>query len=154
MQVDIARDPKFSKADHLFVLLAEGRLDVDLPADAQKVIREAGFQGRSDEAITVLNGAPKKVTLIGLGKAKALSLRGVRAGIVNVGKTARKQRDRNIAVIFPYTLPGTDEEKTTLLIADALAQSDYKYDPYITVKKDQKSFPIDATLVAPSSLDN
>ena len=154
MYVDIARDPKLTKADHLFVLLAEGELEVDLPADAKKVIREAGFQGRAEESITVLNGAPKKVTLIGLGIASALSLRGVRAGIVNVGKTAKKQRDKNIAVIFPYTLPDADEESTTLLIADALAQSDYKYDPYITVRKEQKRFPIDATLVAQPSIDS
>ena len=149
MQVDIAREPKLSKIDHLFVLLAEGKHDVPLPA-VQKAVRDAKFEGRSDESITILAGEPRKLTLIGLGKHDSLGLRGVRGAITAAGRIARKHRDTNIAVLFPYTLPGLDADRTTLALADALAQSDYKYDPYITVRKEQKRIPIRATLIAPN----
>ena len=150
MQVDIVRDAKFSKIDHLFVLLAEGALDVKLPA-VQKAIRESKFEGRSDETITILAGEPRKITLIGLGKRDALTHRGVRGAVTTAGRTAKKHRDAKIALLFPYTLPRMDADATATAIADALAQSDYKYDPYITVKKDQKRIPIHATLIAPDA---
>jgi len=154
MHVDIARELKFSKLDHLFVLLAEGKQDdLELPDSVRKIVRDAAFDGRSDVALTVLAGEPRKVTLIGIGKRDALTHRGVKGAIGTVGRTAKKQRDKNIGVVFPYTLKNLDAEQTTSAIADALAQSDYKYDPYITVKKEQKRFPIDATLLAPSSID-
>jgi leucyl aminopeptidase len=149
MQVDIARDVKFSKIDHLFVLLAEGAQDV--PDIAKKIAKDSKFGGRSDEVLTALAGEPRKITLIGLGKADAIKHRSARAAITTAGRTAKKHRDANIALIFPYTLPGMDEDATALAVADALAQSDYKYDPYITVRKEQKRFPIHATLIAPGA---
>ena len=153
MHVDIARDPKLSKLDHLFVLLAEGPRDgLGLPEFVRKAVRESGFKGRAEEVLTVLNGEPRKVTLIGLGKADKLSQRGVRAALTGAGRTAKKLRDRKIAILFPYTLPKFDDEQTTLFVADCVAQSDYKYDAYITVKKEQKRIPIDAIVIAPSSI--
>jgi len=148
MQVDIAREPKLSKIDHLFVLLAEGKHDVALPA-VQKAVKDAKFEGRSEESITILTGEPRKLTLIGLGKHNDLSLRGVRGAITAAGRIAKKHRDANIALLFPYTLPEMSEDETTLALADALAQSDYKYDPYITVRKEQKRIAIHATVIAP-----
>ena len=150
MQVDIVRDPKLSKIDHLFVLLADGAHDVALPA-VQKAVKDAKFEGRSDESLTVLAGEPRKITLIGLGKADALTLRGVRAAVTAAGRLAKKHRDAKIALLFPYTLPRMDDDATALALADALAQSDYKYDPYITVKKEQKRIPIHGTLIAPKA---
>jgi leucyl aminopeptidase len=150
MQVDIIREPKLSKIDHLFVLLAEGKHDV--PWDSvKKAIRESKFEGRSDESITILNGEPRKVTLIGLGKANTLTHRGVRGAITTAGRTAKKHRDPRIALYFPGTLPQMDANATALAVADALAQSDYKYDPYITVKKDQKRVDIHGTVIAPDA---
>ena len=151
MQVDISRDLKLSKISHLFVLLAEGKDRGELPDVVEKAIREAGFEGRSDETITVLASEPRKITLIGLGKRESLSVRGLRASIGLIGRTAKKQRDKTIGVIVPYALPNLDDEQSTVVLADMLAQSDYKYDPYITVKKEQKRFPIAATLL--STLD-
>jgi leucyl aminopeptidase len=148
MQVDVVRDPKLSKIDHLFVLLAEGKQDGVPPAVA-KAVKDSGFAGRSDESITVLAGEPKKLTLIGLGKPEAITHRGVRAAITAAGRTAKKHRDAKIALLFPYTIPNMSAEQTTLAVADALAQSDYKYDPYITVKKEQKRIPIHGTVIAP-----
>src|SRR5687768_6873950 len=130
MHVDISRDLKLSKIAHLFVLLAEGKDHGELPDVVSKAIRDAGFEGRSDETITVLAGEPRKVTLVGLGKRDALTIRGLRASIGAVGRTAKKQRDKTIGVIVPYALPNLDDEQSTLAIADLLAQSDYKYDPY------------------------
>jgi leucyl aminopeptidase len=153
MHVDLARELKLSKLDHLFVLLAEGKLDVDVPEAAQGAIADAKFEGRADELITVLGKTPRKITLIGIGKSDKASLRGIRAALVNVAKTAKRNRDSKIGVVVPYNLPGFDAEETALLIADALAQSDYKYDPYITVRKEQKRFPINATLQVDESVD-
>ena len=149
MQVDIARDVKLSKIDHLFVLLAEGAQNI--PDAVAKIVKDAKFAGRSEETLTVLAGEPRKVTLIGLGKQDAITHRNVRAAITTAGRTAKKHRDANIALIFPYTLPRMDDDGTAMAIADALAQSDYKYDPYITVKKDQKRIPIHGTLIAPKA---
>ncbi|HEV7767710.1 MAG TPA: leucyl aminopeptidase [Thermoanaerobaculia bacterium] len=149
MQVDITRDLKLPRLDHLFVLLAEGKLDVDLPDSVRKALRDAKFEGRSDESLTILAGEPRKITLIGLGKHESLTLRGARAGITAAGRTAKKHRDAKIALLFPYTLPDLDASETALTVADVLAQSDYKYDQFITVKKDQKKIVINATVIAP-----
>ncbi|PYQ27027.1 MAG: leucyl aminopeptidase [Acidobacteria bacterium] len=148
MFVDISRELKFSKLDHLFVLLAEGKHDdLSLPDPIRKIVRDAAFDGRADVVVTILGHEPRKVTLIGVGKSDALTIRGVRAQLTAVGRIAKKHRDKSIGVIFPYAQPETSA------VADALAQSDYKYDPYITVKKDLKRYPIDAALLAPPSLD-
>ncbi|MGZ5440963.1 MAG: leucyl aminopeptidase [Thermoanaerobaculia bacterium] len=150
MQVDIVREPKLSKIDHLFVLLAEGQHDV--PWDSvKKAIRESKFEGRSDESITILNGAPRKVTLIGLGKADAITHRSVRAAVTTAGRTAKKHRDARVALFLPEALPRMDANATALALADALAQSDYKYDPYITVEEDQKRIDIHGTVIAPDA---
>lgn len=151
MQVDISRDVKLSKIDHLFVLLAEGKLDVEVPAVVKKAIKDAGFEGRSEEVLTILAGEPRKVTLIGLGKHEALTLRGARAGITSAGRIAKKQRDAKIALLFPYTLPEMDADETAFIVADVLAQSDYKYDQFITVKKDPKRIAISGTVIAPAA---
>ncbi|HVG23575.1 MAG TPA: leucyl aminopeptidase [Thermoanaerobaculia bacterium] len=150
MQVDIVRDAKLSKIDHLFVLLAEGARDVAIPA-VQKAIDDAKFGGRSDETLTVLAGEPRKITLIGLGKSDAITHRAMRGAVTAAGRTAKKHRDANIALLFPYPLPRMDADQTALAVADALAQSDYKYDPYITVKKEQKRIDIRASVIAPDA---
>ena len=151
MQVDITREAKLAKIDHLFVLLAEGRLDRDLPAAVPAAIEEAKFQGRTDESLTLLAKQPRKITLIGLGKYDALTHRGVRAAVTAAGRIAKKQRDAKIALLFPYLLPNMDADATALAVADAMAQSDYKYDAYITPKKDEKKIAISATVIAPEA---
>jgi leucyl aminopeptidase len=151
MQVDISRDVKLSRIDHLFVLLAEGKLDVAVPDVVKKAIRESKFEGRGEEVLTILAGEPRKITLIGLGKHEALTLRGARGGVTTAGRTAKKQRDAKIALLFPYTLPEMDANETALLVADSLAQSDYKYDRFITVKKDAAKIAISGTVIAPDA---
>ncbi|HYC60940.1 MAG TPA: leucyl aminopeptidase [Thermoanaerobaculia bacterium] len=152
MQVDISRDVKLSKIDHLFVLLAEGKIDVELPAAVAKAVRDAKFEGRGDEALTILSSEPRKITLIGLGKHETLTLRCARAGVTAAGRTAKKHRDAKIAMIFPYALPDLDANETALAIADMLAQSDYKYDQFITVKKDKEpKITISGTVIAPDA---
>ncbi len=151
MQVDISRDVKLSKLDHLFVLLAEGKLDVEIPAVAKKAVADARFEGRGEEVLTILAAEPRKVTLIGLGKHESLTLRGARAGITAAGRIAKKQRDAKIALLLPYELPNMDADETAFLVADALAQSDYKYDQYVTVKKDPKKIAISGTVIAPDA---
>jgi leucyl aminopeptidase len=151
MQVEITRDAKLSKIDHLFVLLAEGGLDAELPDVVTTAVNDAKFQGRSEESLTILAKQPRKVTLIGLGKSEALTYRGVRAAITAAGRIAKKQRDAKIALLFPYLLPNLNADETALAIADAMAQSDYKYDTYITPKKDEKKIAITATVIAPEA---
>ena len=145
MDVTLNPDPKWSKIDHLFVLLAENEKRSPIKS-VQKAISGSGFTGRADETITVLSDAPKKTSLMGLGKRDAITLRSIRAALYSIGKTARKQRDRSIAVSVP------DGIEDIRVIADFLSQSDYKYDTYITVKKDGHG-PIHATLIPPEKLD-
>ncbi|HEY0370399.1 MAG TPA: leucyl aminopeptidase [Thermoanaerobaculia bacterium] len=150
MQVDIVREPKLAKIDHLFVLLPEGASDVPWEP-VKKAIHDAKFEGRSEESITILNGEPRKVTLIGLGKENNVTHRGVRGAVTSAGRIAKQHRDARIALYFPGTLPDMDANATAFALADALAQSDYKYDPYITVKKDQKRIAIQGTVIAPDA---
>ena len=150
MQVDIVREPKFSKIDHLFILLAEGEHDVPWES-VKKAIRESKVEGRSDESITILNGEPRKVTLVGLGKLDNLAHRSMRCGVTTAGRIAKAHRDARVAVFFPHLLPNLDANFTALAVADALAQSDYKYDPYITVKKERKRIDIHGTVIAPGA---
>ncbi len=149
MEVLINAEPRLSKLDHLFVLLAEG----DKPRAWRKPIDHSGFAGRKDEAITIVHGEPKKLTLLGLGKREKLSIRSVRAAIYSVAKTAKKHRDKAIGVSVPYVLGALSAEETTRVIADALAQADYKYDAYITTNQEEKAPPITATLAPAEGVD-
>jgi leucyl aminopeptidase len=156
MKVDIARDAKLPKIDHLFVLIPEPGKPTALPDSIKgavdKAIADAEFGGRAEESITVLSGQPRKLTLVGVGKTA--SIRAMRTAMYAVGKIARKQRDRNIAVAVAMSIPDVDDALATRLAADALANADYKYDTFITKKNDDKpSGPLDAVLIAPTSLD-
>jgi leucyl aminopeptidase len=156
MHVSLTREPKWSKIDHLFVLLAENdkrARELPLGKSIQKAIDGSGFIGRADEAITLLADEPRKITLIGLGKRHSLSIRVVRCALYSVSKTAKKLRDRSIAVALPYMIPRLDAADTTRLVAEQLSQADYKYDAYITVKKDEKSGPIDAAVIPVNGFD-
>jgi leucyl aminopeptidase len=153
MDVTITREPKVAKADHLFVLIAEGSTpDVAIAAKAMQAIAAAGFSGRADETLSTVAGEPKKISLVGIGKEESLSIRSLRAAIYGIAKMAKKGRDRNIIVVLPYAVPKLGAEETARVGAEALAASDYKYDTYIT-KKDDKPLPITASLVPPSSVD-
>ena len=161
MQVEVIRDPKLSKIDHLFVVLAEeadGGGGISLPPSVEVMIRNAiagsGFVGRNDESITVLNQEPRKLTLIGAGKEVDLTIRAARTAAFSIGRIARRSRDRRIGVVFPYSLPELDEAETTRLMTDLLSHADYKYDQYVTADKKEKRLPIDCTYIAPSSLDS
>jgi leucyl aminopeptidase len=152
MDVTLARDPKWSKIDHLFLLLTEGGRPpkgLELPKEAARLVAAAGFSGRSDDSITLLAGEPKKVTLLGLGKEDALTIRSLRAAIYAVGKIAKKQRDARIAVAIGASIPRRSDDEATRLAADFLSQADYKYDAYITVKKDEKQPPALSAILVP-----
>ena len=156
MQVEISREPKWSKVDHLFLLLAENSKaprDGQVPKGVAKAIADSGFTGRSDESITLLSDEPRKVTLLGLGKEDGLSLRGLRGALFAIAKIAKRQRDAAIAVVYPYTLPKLSEDETLFLMADYLAAADYKYDAYLTKSKNDKPPAISATIVASPSAD-
>jgi leucyl aminopeptidase len=150
MDVTLARDPKWSKIDHLFLLLTEGGKPpkgLDLPKEAARLVAGAGFTGRSEESITLLAGEPRKVTLLGLGKEEELTIRSLRAALYNVGKITKKQRDARIAVAVGCSIPKLSDDEATRTAADYLSQADYKYDAYITVKKDENPPAITATFV-------
>ena len=147
MQVTVTREPKWTKFDHLFVLLAEGDRPPSLPKFVHKAVERAEFVGRPDEVITILSDEPKKLTLVGIGKREALSIRVIRAAVYSVAKTAKRLRDKSISVMLPYSVVNLE------LVADYLSQSDYKYDELITTKKDQAPPPINATLIALDGID-
>jgi len=152
MDVTLNKDPNWSKIDHLFVVLPENEKRFPIKA-MQQVVRDSGFRGRAEEIITVLNDAPRKVTLIGVGDKTKLTMRMIRAAIYAIGKIAKKQRDRSIAVSMPLTIPDLNAADSTRVFADLLAQSDYKYDAYISKKDDDNRGPIDATLIPIDSID-
>src|SRR6266550_2810257 len=156
MEVSISREPKWSKVDHLFLLLAENAKPpkhVDLPKGVAKLIETSRFSGRSDESITLLADEPRKVTLVGLGKEDALTIRSLRAALYAVGKAARKGRDKSIAVAIGSAPPKLSAEEATRIAADHLAHTDYKYDAYMTPKKDEPPVAISATLVPLGDVD-
>ena len=68
MNVDIQKELKLSKIDHLFVALAEKDKDAELPAVVARTIRKAidgaRFEGRADDSITILADEPRKITLM------------------------------------------------------------------------------------------
>ena len=153
MDVTITREPKLAKADHLFVLIAENsHPDVASAAGAMKAIADAGFTGKADESLTTVAGEPKKITLLGIGKQDAFTVRVLRTALYSVAKMAKKQRDRNIIVVLPFVVAKLDADETTRVAAAALSGSDYKYDTYIT-KKEDKSLSISAQLVPPDGID-
>ena len=153
MEVTISREPKWSKIDHLFVLLAEKDKPQGLPKAVQKAVDGSGFGGRADEILTILSDEPRKVTLIGLGKRDALTIRSIRAALYSAAKTAKRSRDRSIAVTLPYTIGKLGAMETTRVVAEYLSQADYKYDDLITVKKNEAPPPISATLISLDGLD-
>jgi len=157
MRLDIAAAPKLDKIDHLFVLLTEKSAGAEISSSIADLVRDAadgsGFGGRTDETITILTTTPRKTTLIGIGKRDALTLRAIRTGLHGAAKIAKRHRDRHVAVHVPYLLNGLDSAATTRVLAGFLSQADYKYDAYITVKKDEKRPSIQAVLVPHPSLD-
>ncbi|MEA2162087.1 MAG: leucyl aminopeptidase [Thermoanaerobaculia bacterium] len=153
MDVTITREPKLAKADHLFVLIAENsHPDVAVAAGAMKAIADAGFTGKAEESLSTVAGEPKKITLLGIGKQDAFTIRVLRTALYSVAKMAKKQRDRNIIVVLPFLVTKLTADETTRVAAAALSGSDYKYDTYIT-KKEDKSFSISAQLVPPDGID-
>jgi leucyl aminopeptidase len=153
MDVSISAAPKLGKTEHLFVILAEGgKPPTTLPA-AAKAAAGARFSGRAEEAITILGDDPRKVTLVGLGKKKAISIRAMRTALYKIAKIAKAQHDRKITVVFPYELPKLSAEETTRLVADYLAAADYKYDAFVTVKKDEAAPAISGTVIAGEGVD-
>jgi leucyl aminopeptidase len=160
LQVDITREPRLSKIEHLFVLLAEsekGERELPYP-DAvvepiEKAVDASNFTGRNDESITIVAGGPHKITLIGLGKEAEITIRSARAALFALAKTAKRGRDKNIAVVFPYEFPNAGPEGTTRLIADLLSHADYKYDVYLTTKKNDKPGPITCSYIVPRTVD-
>ena len=146
MDVTLNKDPDWSKIDHLFVVLAEN--DKQFPIRSMpRLLRDSGFKGRSEETITVLADEPRKITLIGVGEKSKVTLRAIRAAIYAIGKIARKQRDRSIAVSVPYAIPELNAADTTRVLSDLLSQSDYKYDAYITKKEEDGRGTIAAALI-------
>jgi len=159
LQTTISTNPSFQRTDHLFVLLLEGRKlpKLNLPKAIsnriERTIKAAKFQGRNGENASDLGKAPTQLTLIGLGRKDQMTDRVVRAAIHQIGRSSHQNRNRSVAVIFPYQFPGLDDAETSRHIADLLAHADYRFDKYITADPEQKSIAIKGDVVAPASLD-
>jgi len=146
MDVSLNKEPKLSKIEHLFVVLAENEKSFPIRS-LQKIYKDSGFEGRDGETLTLLADEPRKVTLVGAGKKDKLTMRGIRAALYAIAKIAKKNRDRSIAVSVPYEVPDLDADESTRVIADFLSQADYKYDAYITKKDEDRDVRITATLI-------
>jgi hypothetical protein len=140
MQVEISRDRNCSKIDHLFVLLAEGKSTPNCRrrcgSDPRVEVRGARRRRCSRFSPAAAQGDADRVR-----EARRPHAARRARGITTAGRTAKKHRDAKIALLFPYTLPRMNADETALIVADILAQSDYKYDPFITVKKDRSASP-------------
>lgn len=163
MHVELNPRPSWKTIDHLFIVAAEGgRPDIDIkfPAELSRIIERTftrcRFEGRSDELITVATDTnPGKVTLAGIGKEEQISTRGVRAALRTIAKTAAKSRDARIAILFSYQLPNLDEEQSVRLLSDLVQLSDYRYSPYVTIRKDyDEPRKVSCVLIPPSSLSS
>jgi leucyl aminopeptidase len=159
MHVEITHEPKSSKLDHLFVIVTEKgdllQLAEPIRRIAEGVVKRSGFDGRADEAITLLESEPRKITLVGAGKPDAFSIRALKTALTTVAKTAQKQRDQRIAVAVAASLPDHEAEAATRLTASLLAHADYKYDAFKTEEKkeEKQRKPIEALLIAPQSIN-
>ncbi|HVT02053.1 MAG TPA: leucyl aminopeptidase [Thermoanaerobaculia bacterium] len=158
MHVEINREPKLSRIDNLFVLITQSdKHKLSLGGDLQKLvsraIEEAEFEGRPDESVTLIGKDPKRITLIGIGPLDKITLRSLRAALLSVAKLARKNRQKSIAVTFPYSIAGLTPRQLTRSLADLLGNSDYKYDAYLSPKPDEKPIAIDCTLIPTPDLD-
>ncbi len=157
LNITISRELKLAGLENVYVLLAEGRKPkLDLPVEFDKTlkstIKSSGFSGRRDETVSVLTASPKRLTLVGLGDAKAFTHKTLRTALRSVGSTAKHNRETKIAVVFPYTLPENDPAHSTRLVADLLGNSDYRYDRFITKKDDEPARKLSCVLLAPSSI--
>jgi hypothetical protein len=95
VNVTVSRELNLSTIDHLYVLVTE-EMNLDLPARLrtriERAVADSAFEGRGDESITILAGTPRKITLVGLGKAEKISHRGLRAAIY---AAPSRQEDRH-----------------------------------------------------------
>lgn len=165
MKVTVQPEVKLSKTDNLFVLLTqESQTPLNLPDDVTERVREAidvsRFQGREEELVSTIGESPRKITLVGLGEGKRLTSRVLKASLARVATVAKSNRDAKIAIAFPYTLPGLDQNETLRLVADLTAHSDYRYTQYLTQytqhltrERETADFQVEATVVAPISVD-
>ncbi len=158
MNVSIQPEVKLSKYDNLFVLLTQdSQSPLNLPDDVTERVRDAidssRFKGRDEELVSTLGESPRKITLIGLGESKRLTNRSLRAALARAATVAKSNRDGKIAIVFPYTLPGLDETATMRQIADLTAHADYRYSKYLTMERETPDFEVDATIVAPLTID-
>lgn len=156
MQVEIQKNPDFSNFDHLYVLLPEGsapgslQLATNIVELIEPVMASARFSGRADESISLLH-EDMKITLAGLGKRNKLSRRSVRIAIRALGKTMQRHRDRRVAVAVPRLFNDLDLRRELRLLADMLANADYRYATFLSEEERAKIVDIRAVLVAPDS---
>ena len=122
MQVDINKEPRLNELDNLFVLAAEGGdgpfpVSPELDGEISRLWKKSGFGGRKDESVTlVAENGPRKITLVGLGDRGNVNVRILKAAIRGLTRSAQKNNDTRIAVLFPYRLPMLDEAATTRAI--------------------------------------
>ncbi|MFN2442083.1 MAG: leucyl aminopeptidase [Thermoanaerobaculia bacterium] len=159
MNISLSRDPKFARIDNLFILLAEGEKTPDFPFESSlnkkiaAAISRSGFAGRQDEGLTILlDGEPKKLTLVGVGKPDSFNRRTARAAIQGIARIAQRNSDASIALYSPWLLPGSDAEETALFMLDRLAHADYRYLAFKT-RDDARTIEIKCTLIPTGEID-
>jgi len=148
--------PETKRLDHVFFLVAEddtaysSGLPPELSRSFDRIRQQSGFAGKSDESVTAFVDIPRKITLTGLGKRNALSARSLKVALYAMAKTARKSKDRTIALVFPYQLPHLSREETLRLLVDLTSHSDYRYDNHKTISEPKdKPQPLTCTVVSP-----
>lgn len=159
MKVEVQTQFNPEKIDNLYVMLTEGsEAPLNLPESLNTLLRDmietSGFSGRSEQMVSLISDEPRKLTLVGLGKAEKLDHKVARAGFFQIAHHAQKNVDEEIAVVFPYRIGEMTDAEMTVWAADQLSHADYRYDRYLSEDDDENErIEINATLIAPESID-
>jgi leucyl aminopeptidase len=125
-----------------------------------RMIETKMVTGKSNDVqMQLLDGATRRLIVVGLGNRDIFSLECLREGAATLARFVRKQQIRSVALIFPRTpeqMPGFPKAKTKLPAKEFAAQAaaegfllaSFKYAEYKGKSKDDKpNGPVALTIV-------
>jgi len=139
-----------SKADLLVVALFEGEkhspkalqaIDSGASEVADNAIQKKRFSGKEGERFTsydrAINGA-NELLLVGLGKKDKWSREKFRKRVAGILAYAKSQNTKSVRILTETFVNGPVKlEETAELIPETLDRADYRFDKYLSKKKDE-----------------
>ncbi len=126
------------------------KLDKALSGQISGLIKLGDFKANEND-LAVIYGktkavAAKRIMLVGLGKKKDLTEDVARNAVASAAKKAVALKAKNVTMLIHQVMPNKIKlEKMTQIITEASYFGAYKYDEYITPKKNDKK-PSDITV--------